>query len=70
MKPTAEFAWPFLLHLHCCVGKWMPGVVLACHADALLACYLQLLNVWHLPLQVTRPALLLCTPIICALRYH
>jgi hypothetical protein len=51
MKPTAGFAWPYLVHFNLAL-QWLPEGVVAAHLTALLDCYLQLLNVWHLPLQV------------------
>eukprot|EP01032_Pedospumella_encystans_P008550 gene8550-10136_t len=50
LKPTAVFAWPYLLHMNC-MYIFMTVGVLSLHASALVDCYLQLLNVWHLPLQ-------------------
>jgi hypothetical protein len=51
LKPTVDFAWPFVSHLNVLVGTCTFGV-LYIHTDTLINCYLQLLNVWHLPLQV------------------
>lgn len=51
MKPTAGFAWPCLLHLNLSLA-WLPDGVVGTHLRALLDCYLQLLSVWHVSLQV------------------
>jgi hypothetical protein len=51
LMPTAGFAWPYLVHFNLAL-QWLPEGVVAAHLTALLDCYLQLLNVWHLPLQV------------------
>lgn len=53
MKPTVEFAWPYLLHFHAMLS-WYPEGTLRLHLTALVDVYLQLLNVWHLPLQVSQ----------------
>ena len=51
LKPSVAFAWPYLFHMQR-MYTFLPVGVLAIHSSSVVDCYLQLLNVWHLPLQV------------------
>ena len=51
LNPSVKFAWPFLMHFEISF-QWLPAGVLSSHLNKILTCLLQLLNIWHLPLQV------------------